>query len=201
MTTRGIEILLGDELCDNLLEPERFAHGIVNLNSKYVPGDDEKKRYQSADIVKHIIEFDSSIKWSVDSILDGIEKAENSGYSSSELSELKQVTTQYFKHLKDIQDRATQQCYELAEKTLLAHGIKLDTESNFDIDGYQFKATPVTDKINYIVSDLFSYSDIANINMSLVDVTVTGDKKIRKTQFPARLIINLWVNKERGEHG
>ncbi|MBH2846259.1 hypothetical protein I6U52_21260 [Serratia marcescens] len=181
---------------DNTLEPEWLAHGIVNLNSKYVPGADEKKHYQSADIVKHIIEFDSSIKWSVDSILDGVEKAENAGYSSAELSELKELTTQYFIELKDIQDRVTRQCYELAEKTLLPHGIKLDTESDFDIDGYQFKATPVTDKINYIVSDLFSHCDIANINMSLSDVTVTGDKKIRKTQLPTRLIMNLWVNNE-----
>lgn len=194
MATKETEILLGDELCDNELEPEWLAHGIVNLNSKYVPGEDEKKRYQSADIVKHIIEFDSSIKWSVDSILDGIEKAENGGYSSAELSELKQVTSLYLKNLKDIQERVTQQCYELAEKTLLAHGIKLDTESDFDVDGYQFKATPVTDEINYIVSDLLSPGDIANINMSLYNVVVTGDKKIRKTQLPTRLIMNLWLN-------
>ncbi|WMY47341.1 hypothetical protein RHN82_22825 (plasmid) [Enterobacter cloacae complex sp. EB5] len=194
MATKGIETQLGDELCDNELEPEWFAHGIVNLNSKYLPGDDEKKCYQSADIVKHIIEFDSSIKWSVGSILDGIEKAENSGYSSTELSELKELTAQYFKKLKDIQNKATQQCYGLAQKTLLAHGIKLDTESDFDVDGYQFKATPVTDKINYIVSDLFSPGDIANINMSLINVVVTGGKKIRKTQLPTRLIMNLWLN-------
>ncbi|MBJ6592998.1 hypothetical protein JGT96_20455 [Enterobacter hormaechei] len=194
MANKGIEILLDDELCDNELEPEWFAHGIVNLNSKYMPGDEEKKRYQSADIINHIIEFDSSIKWSVDSILDGIEKAENSGYSSTELSELKEVTAQYFKKIKDIQDRATKQCYELAEKTLLAHEIKLDTESDFDVDGYQFKATPVTDKINYIISDLFSPGDIANINMSLNNVVVTGGKKIRKTQLPTRLIMNLWLN-------
>ncbi|HCD7498960.1 TPA: hypothetical protein ND465_004000 [Enterobacter hormaechei] len=194
MASKGIEILLGDEHSDNELEPEWFAHGIVNLNSKYIPGDDKKKIYQTADIVKHIIEFDSSIKWSVDCILDGIEKAENSGYSSTELSELKEATTQYFKKLKDIQDRATQQCYELAEKTLHAHGIKLDAESDFDVDGYQFKATPVTDKINYIVSDLFSPGDIANINMSLDNVVVTGGKKLRKTQLPTRLIMNLWLN-------
>lgn len=194
MASKGIEILLGDELSDNELEPEWFAHGIVNLNSKYMPCDDKKKIYQTADIVKHIIEFDSSIKWSVDSILDGIEKAENSGYSSTELSELKEATTQYLKKLKDIQDRATQQCYELAEKTLRAHGIKLDAESDFDVDGYQFKATPVTDKINYIVSDLFTPGDIANINMSLDNVVVTGGKKLRKTQLPTRLIMNLWLN-------
>lgn len=194
MATKETEILLGDELCDNELEPEWLAHGIVNLNSKYVPGEDEKKRYQSADIVKHIIEFDSSIKWSVDSILDGVAKAENGGYSSAELSELKQVTTLYLKNLKDIQERVTQQCYELAEKTLLAHGIKLDTESDFDVDGYQFKATAVTDEINYIVFDLLSPGDIANINMSLYNVVVTGDKKIRKTQLPTRLIMNLWLN-------
>ncbi|EJB6975023.1 hypothetical protein MW732_004284 [Enterobacter hormaechei] len=194
MATKETEILLGDELSDNELEPEWLAHGIVNLNSKYVPGEDEKKRYQSADIVKHIIEFDSSIKWSLDSILDGIAKAENGGYSSAELSELKQVTILYLKKLKDIQERVTQQCYELAEKTLLAHGIKLDTESDFDVDGYQFKATPDIDKINYIVSDLFSPSDIANINMTLNNVVVTGGKKIRKAQLPTRLIMNLWLN-------
>jgi len=181
---------------DNTLEPEWLAHGIVNLNSKYVPGADEKKRYQCADIVQHIIEFDSSIHWSVDSILDGVNKAESSGYSSTELSELKELTAHYINALKEIQERAVRQCLELAEKTLVAHGIKLDTESDFDVDGYQFKATPVTDEINYIVSDLFSHSDIANINMSLADVTVTGEKKIRKTQLPTRLIMNLWVNHE-----
>ncbi|EOC4160559.1 hypothetical protein PF324_24575 (plasmid) [Enterobacter hormaechei] len=196
MATKETEILLGDELCDNELEPEWLAHGIVNLNSKYVPGEDEKKRYQCADIVQHIIEFDSSIQWSVDSILDGVNKAESCGYSSTELSELKELTEHYINALKDIQERATRQCLELAEKTLAAHGIKLDTESDFDVDGYQFKAMPVSEKINYIVSDLLSCSDISNINMSLVDVTVTGEKKLRKSQLPTRLIMNLWVNNE-----
>ncbi|EEJ1220432.1 hypothetical protein GQG94_004737, partial [Salmonella enterica] len=152
---------------ESALEPESVAHGIVNLNSKFFPDAEHKKRYQCANIVQHIIEFDSSIQWSVDSILDGVNKAESSGYSSTELSELKELTTHYIDSLKEIQERATRQCLELADKTLLAHGIKLNTESDFDVDGYQFKATPVTDKINYIVSDLFSYSDIANINMSL----------------------------------
>lgn len=197
MASNEPENLIADENALELeLEPESVAHGIVNLNSKFCPDAEEKKRYQSADIVKHIIEFDSSIQWSVDSILDGVEKAINSGYSSAELSELQELTTQYFIKLKDIQDRVTRQCYELAERALLSHGIKIDTESDFNIDGYQFKATPVTDKINYIVSDLFSYSDIANINMGLADVTVTGDKKIRKTQLPALLMMNLWVNNE-----
>lgn len=183
--------LIADE---NALEPESVAHRIVNLNSKFSPNAVEKKRYQCADIVQTIIEFDSSIQWSVNSILDGVNKAESSGYSSTELSELKELTTHYINALKEIQERATRQCLELAEKTLQAHGIKLDTESDFDVDGYQFKATPVTDKINYIISDLFSYSDIANINMTLDNVVITGGKKIRKTQVPARLIMNLWLN-------
>lgn len=34
METKDTEILLGDELCVNELEPERLAHGSVNLNSK-----------------------------------------------------------------------------------------------------------------------------------------------------------------------
>lgn len=194
MAIKGTEMLLVDKLREHELEPESLAHGIVNLNSKYAPGADEKKRYQCADIVKHIIEFDSSIKFSVDSILDGIEKAENSGHSSVELSELKELTTNYIYSLNEILERATQQCLELAEKTLIAHGIQLDAESDFDVDGYQFRARLVTEKINYIISDLFSYSDIANINMSLGDVIITGDKKIRKTQLPTRLIMNLWLN-------
>lgn len=181
---------------ESALEPESLAHRIVNLNSKFVPDAEEKKRYQSADIVKRIIEYETSIQWSVDSVLDGIKEAENSGYSSTELLALKELTTHYKNALKEIQESATRQCLELAKKTLLAHGIMLDAESDFDVDGYQFKATPVTDKINYIVSDLFSYSDIANINMNLIDISITGDKKLRKTQLPALLIMNLWVNNE-----
>lgn len=191
MVNNEPEKLIADE---NALEPESVAHGIVNLNSKFTPDAEDKKRYQCADIVQSIIEFESSIQWSVNSILNGVNKAESSGYSSTELSELKELTVHYINALKEIQDRATRQCLELARMTLLAHGIKLDTESHFAVDGYQFKATPVTDEINYIVSNLFSYSDIANINMSLSNVVVTGEKKIRKTQLPARLIMNLWLN-------
>ncbi|EAN4566494.1 hypothetical protein LW059_004502 [Salmonella enterica] len=193
MVNNEPEKLITDE---NALEPESVAHGIVNLNSKFTPDAEDKKRYQCADIVQSIIEFESSIQWSVNSILDGVNKAESRGYSSTELSELKELTTHYVNALKEIQERATRQCLELAEKTLLGHGIKLDVESDFEVDGYQFKATPVTEQINYIVSDLLSYSDIANINMSLVDVTVTGDKKLRKSQLPTRLVLNLWVNNE-----
>ncbi|EBG8282919.1 hypothetical protein FJL53_22305 [Salmonella enterica subsp. enterica] len=193
MVNNEPEKLITDE---NALEPESVAHRIVNLNSKITPDAEDKKRYQCADIVQSIIEFESSIQWSVNSILDGVNKAESSGYSSTELSELKELTTRYVNALKEIQERATRQCLELAEKTLLGHGIKLDVESDFEVDGYQFKATPVTEQINYIVSDLLSYSDIANINMSLVDVTVTGDKKLRKSQLPTRLVLNLWVNNE-----
>ncbi|EIL8155576.1 hypothetical protein LMD60_004765, partial [Salmonella enterica] len=187
MVNNEPEKLITDE---NALEPESVAHGIVNLNSKFTPDAEDKKRYQCADIVQSIIEFESSIQWSVNSILDGVNKAESRGYSSTELSELKELTTHYVNALKEIQERATRQCLELAEKTLLGHGIKLDVESDFEVDGYQFKATPVTEQINYIVSDLLSYSDIANINMSLVDVTVTGDKKLRKSQLPTRLVLN-----------
>lgn len=191
MVNNEPEKLIADE---NALEPESVAHRIVNLNSKFTPDAEDKKRYQCADIVQSIIEFESSIQWSVNSILNGVNKAESRGYSSTELSELKELTVHYINALKEIQERATRQCLELARMTLHAHGIKLDTESHFDVDGYQFKATPVTDEINYIVSDLFSYSDIANINMSLSNVVVTGEKKIRKTQLPARLIMNLWLN-------
>lgn len=191
MVNNEPEKLIADE---NALEPESVAHGIVNLNSKLTPDAEDKKRYQCADIVQSIIEFESSIQWSVNSILNGVNKAESSGYSSTEISELKELTVHYINALKEIQERATRQCLELARMTLHAHGIKLDAESHFDVDGYQFKATPVTDEINYIVSDLFSYSDIANINMSLSNVVVTGEKKIRKTQLPARLIMNLWLN-------
>lgn len=183
-----------EEINLDKLESESVAHGLVNLNSKLMLEVDEKKSYQSADLVKHIIEYDSSIKWSVESILNGVEKSESSGYASAELSELKEVTEQYLKRLENIQERVNLKCYDLAEKTLLEHGIKLDVESDFEVDGYRFKATPVSDKINFIVSDLFSPGDIANINMALSQVTITGDKKIRKTQFPTRLIMNLWLN-------
>ncbi|EOX7343083.1 TPA: hypothetical protein F6U33_22515 [Citrobacter freundii] len=193
MVNNEPEKLIDDE---NALEPESLACGIVNLNSKFTLDAEDKRHYQCADIVQSIIKFESSIQWSVDSILNGVNKAESNGYSSTELSELKELTVNYINELKEIQERATRQCLELAHMTLLAHGIKLDTESHFDVDGYQFKATPVTDEVNYIVSDLFSYSDIANINMSLNNVTVTGEKKIRKSQLPTRLIMNLWVNNE-----
>lgn len=176
------------------LESESLMHGIVNLNSKLMLEVDEKKSYKSADLVKHIIEYDSSIKWSVESIFNGVEQAEINGYASVEMSELKEATEQYLKRLENIQERVNLKCYDLAEKTFLEHGIKLDVESDFAVDGYLFKATPVSNKINFIVSDLFSPGDIANINMPLVEVTVTGDKKIRKTQLPTRLIMNLWLN-------
>ncbi|MEG5704712.1 hypothetical protein UXO95_21695 [Enterobacter hormaechei] len=196
MTSEDVlKVLANEEINREELESESVAHGIVNLNSKLMLEVDEKKSYQSADIVKHIIEYDSSIKWSVESILNGVEKSENKGYASAELSELKEVTEQYIKRLENIQERVNLKCYDLAQKTLLEHGIKLDVESDFEVDGYRFKATPVSNKINFIVSDLFSPSDIANINMTLVNVTVTGDKKIRKTQLPTRLILNLWPNK------
>ncbi|SAI44841.1 Uncharacterised protein [Enterobacter hormaechei] len=196
MTSEDVlKVLANEEINREELESESVAHGIVNLNSKLMLEVDEKKSYQSADIVKHIIEYDSSIKWSVESILNGVEKSENKGYASAELSELKEVTEQYIKRLENIQERVNLKCYDLAQKTLLEHGIKLDVESDFEVDGYRFKATPVSNKINFIASDLFSPSDIANINMTLVNVTVTGDKKIRKTQLPTRLILNLWPNK------
>ena len=196
MTSMEFQKVLANEEIDlDELESESVAHGIVNLNSKLKLEFNERKSYQSADLVKHIIEYDSSIKWSVESIFKGVEKAENNGYASAELYELKEVTEQYIKRLKNIQERVNLKCYDLAEKTLLEHGIKLDAESDFEIDGYKFKATPVSNKINFIISDLFSPGDIANINMHLVNVTVTGDKKIRKTQLPTRLIMNLWPNK------
>ncbi|MDE4745169.1 hypothetical protein [Klebsiella pneumoniae] len=196
MTSEDVlKVLANEEINREELESESVAHGIVNLNSKLMLEVDEKKSYQSADIVKHIIEYDSSIKWSVESILNGVEKSENKGYASAELSELKEVTEQYIKRLENIQERVNLKCYDLAQKTLLEHGIKLDVESDFEVDGYRFKATPVSNKINFIVADLFSPSDIANINMTLGNVTVTGDKKIRKTQLPTRLILNLWPNK------
>ncbi|EJG5461198.1 hypothetical protein NAD28_004303, partial [Salmonella enterica] len=137
MVNNEPEKLIADE---NALEPESVAHGIVNLNSKFTPDAEDKKRYQCADIVQSIIEFESSIQWSVNSILNGVNKAESSGYSSTELSELKELTVHYINALKEIQERATRQCLELARMTLHAHGIKLDTESHFDVDGYQFKA-------------------------------------------------------------
>ncbi|WOI84490.1 hypothetical protein [Citrobacter braakii] len=195
MTSKEVlKVFANEEINLDKLESESVAHGLVNLNSKLMLEVDEKKSYQSADLVKHIIEYDSSIKWSVESILNGVEKSESSGYASAELSELKEVTEQYLKRLENIQERVNLKCYDLAEKTLLEHGIKLDVESDFEVDGYRFKATPVSDKINFIVSDLFSPGDIANINMALSQVTITGDKKIRKTQFPTRLIMNLWLN-------
>lgn len=195
MTSKDVlKVLANEEINLEELESESVAHGIVNLNSKLILKVDEKKSYQSADLVKHIIEYDSSIKWSVESILNGVDKAENNGYASAELSELKEVTEQYLKRVENIQDRVNLKCYDLAEKTLIEHGIKLDVESDFEVDGYRFKATPASNKINFIVSDLFSPGDIANINMPLVAVTVTGDKKIRKTQIPTRLIMNLWLN-------
>lgn len=195
MTSKDVlKVLAYEEINREELESESVAHGIVNLNSKLMLEVDEKKSYQSADLVKHIIEYDSSIKWSVESIFNGVEKAENNGYASAELSELKEVTEHYLKRLENIQERVNLKCYDLAEKALLEHGLKLDGESDFEVDGYRFKATPVSDKINFIVSDLLSPGDIANINMPLVEVTVTGDKKIRKTQIPTRLIMNLWLN-------
>ena len=195
MTSKDVlKVLANEEINLEELETESVAHGIVNLNSKLMMNVDEKKSYQSADLVKHIIEYDSSIKWSVESILNGVEKSENNGYASAELSELKEVTEQFLKRLENIQERVNHKCYDLAEKTLLEHGIKLDVESDFEVDGYRFKATPISNEINFIVSDLFSPGDIANINMPLASVTVTGDKKIRKTQLPTRLIINLWLN-------
>lgn len=174
---------LNEENNDNSLEPEKLAYSIVNINSRLVLDDSEVKIYKCADIVKHIIEFDSSIEWSINTILKYLSESEKNGYTSDDLSELKELTRQYQNALKEIKDRANRQCLELAEKTLKAHSIQLDVESEFEVDGYQFKATPISQKINFIVSDLFSPSDIANINMPLVEVTVTGNKKSEKHSY------------------
>lgn len=63
MTSKDVlKVLANEEINLEELETESVAHGIVNLNSKLMMNVDEKKSYQSADLVKHIIEYDSSIK-------------------------------------------------------------------------------------------------------------------------------------------
>lgn len=41
---------------------ERLEHWIVHPGGRWQPGPEEKKRFQGAEVVTHIIEFDTDLK-------------------------------------------------------------------------------------------------------------------------------------------
>lgn len=171
-------------------------YGIVTLNSRYAPNAEEKKRYQCADIVNTIIESEPSVEWMINKILQDIKTAEESGFISEELLQLKSISENYLQELITLKRSTVMIQRELADKVLGSHGLMFDNPCEFNVNGYRFSATPVSQEANYIISDLFCYTEKANINMKLSDVFVSGGKKTPKNQIPGRLVINLWDTSE-----
>lgn len=171
-------------------------YGIVTLNSRYAPNTEEKKRYQCADIVNTIIESESSVEWMINKILQDIKTAEESGFISEELLQLKSISENYLQELITLKRSTAMIQRDLADKVLGSHGLMFDNPCEFNVSGYRFSATPVSQEANYIISDLFCYTEKANINMKLSDVFVSGGKKMPKSQIPGRLVINLWDTSE-----
>lgn len=171
-------------------------YGVVTLNSRYIPDAEEKKRYQCADVVNSIIEYESSVEWVINKILQNIKTAEESGFMSEELLKLKSISENYLQELTTLKNNTAMIQRELADKVLGSHGLMFDNPCEFNVSGYRFSATPVSQEANYIISDLFCYTEKANINMKLSDVFVSGGKKMPKSQIPGRLVINLWDTSE-----
>lgn len=171
-------------------------YGIVTLNSRYAPNTEEKKRYQCADIVNTIIESESSVEWMINKILQDIKTAEESDFISEELLQLKSISENYLQELITLKRSTAMIQRDLADKVLGSHGLMFDNPCEFNVSGYRFSATPVSQEANYIISDLFCYTEKANINMKLSDVFVSGGKKMPKSQIPGRLVINLWDTSE-----
>ncbi len=167
-------------------------YGVVTLNSRYIPDAEEKKRYQCADVVNSIIEYESSVEWVINKILQNIKTVEESGFMSEELLKLKIISENYLQELTTLKNNTAMIQRELADKVLGSHGLMFDNPCEFNVNGYRFSATPVSQEANYIISDLFCYTEKANINMKLSDVFVSGGKKMPKRQIPGLLVINLW---------
>ncbi|EIR0277992.1 hypothetical protein LI811_002232 [Salmonella enterica] len=176
---------------------ESLKHRIVHLGGRWQPGPEERKRFQCADIVTHILDFDTDLKRSLEAVSSAVEQAEDAGYGSAPLTQLRQLIETCDRELKEINTMLMAARDELTSKAMAAHGLKPDCRSAFDVSGYQFTAIPVTQKMNYNVEDLFSVGDVANINMPLTDVEFTGTKKPRKGQEPSLLIIDLFFHGEK----
>lgn len=155
-----------------------------------------KKRYQCADIVNTIIESESSVEWMINKILQDIKTAEESGFISEELLQLKSISENYLQEITTLKRSTAIIQRELADKVLGSHGLMFDNPCEFNVSGYRFSATPVSQEANYIISDLFCYTEKANINIKFSDVFVSGGKKMPKSQVPGRLVINLWDTSE-----
>lgn len=175
---------------------DSLAHRIVHLGGRWQPGPEEKKRFQCADVVTHIIYFDTNLKRTLEAVSLAAEQAEAAGYGSAPLAQLRQLMTTCDRELKAINTLLMAARDELTASAMAAYGLRPDCRSAFEVAGYQFTAVPDTQQMNYIVEDLFSVGDIANINMPLTDIEFTGTKKPRKGQEPSRLIIDLWQNEE-----
>ncbi|MGJ7681862.1 hypothetical protein [Escherichia coli] len=171
-------------------------YGIVTLNSRYAPNAEEKKRYQCADVVNSIIESESSVEWMINKILQDIKTAEESDFISKELLQLKSVSENFLQEITTLKRSTAMIQRELADKVLGSHELMFDKPCGVSVNGYRFSATPVSQEANYIISDLFCYTEKANINMKLSDVFVSGGKKMPKRQIPGHLVINLWDTSE-----
>ncbi|WP_250189831.1 hypothetical protein [Escherichia coli] len=192
----GGQLIWQPEFTDKILSRKPGAVQIVTLNSRYAPNAEEKKCYQCADIVNTIIESESSVEWMINKILQDIKTAEESGFISEELLQLKSISENYLQELITLKRSTVMIQRELADKVLGSHGLMFDNPCEFNVNGYRFSATPVSQEANYIISDLFCYTEKANINMKLSDVFVSGGKKTPKNQIPGRLVINLWDTSE-----
>ncbi|NWC63964.1 hypothetical protein [Cedecea sp. P7760] len=175
---------------------DSLEHRIVHLGGRWQPGPEEKKRFQCTDVVTHIIDFDTDLKRTLAAVSAAADQADAAGYGSAPLTQLRQLMATCDRELKAINTLLMAARDELTASAMAAYGLRPDCRSAFEVAGYQFMAVPNTQKMNYIVEDLFSGGDIANINMPLTDVEFTGTRKPRKGQEPSRLIIELWQNGE-----
>ncbi|MFN1149550.1 hypothetical protein [Serratia liquefaciens] len=171
-----------------------LSYGRVDLPPVYMPTDEDKHRYQRADVVNAILVFETGVLNTLEQVVESIGIARNAELGSAQLDRLQALTVAYQGELTQLLQEVEEVRLELVGRAMQAHGLVLDTPCGFDVSGYQFTAVPSSKNMNIIISDVFSYSDIANVNMTLSDVIITGSKKPRKGNVPCGVMINLWDN-------
>lgn len=183
-------------IMDEEKKDDELRYGIVNLVSRYVPTEEDKRRYQCADVISQVIEFETCVEGTLRDIIDAIHQAEQHDRGSEKLTRLKTATIEYCRELAELSRDIEVIRKEHVTKVLAGHGLDLNKVCYFEVSGYQFSAVPVSEKMNYNVSDLFTYGEIANFNMPLSNVRMNGNMKARKGNIPSTLMVALWLNHE-----
>lgn len=175
-------------------EDGSLNYGRVELVNLFIPSAEEKKRFQSADVVSQIIKVETSIEGRLREMMAAINTAEHFGRGSEALTRLKKLTEDYAQGLEKLTDDVNTIKDELIKNVLDEHHLSLDRIGEFNVSDYQFTAIPDSGDMNYTVSDLFAYGEVASFSVALKDVTMTGKKSPRKAHMPSRLMIELWGN-------